>query len=56
MLIRLPQYVLDHVDAAALAQLRSRSAEIQMRLEASMANESIDEHGVIVVRAPRAAK
>ena len=44
------------LDAAAKANHRSRSKEIIRRLEASMANESIDEHGVIVVHSPRALK
>ena len=56
VLIRLPQDVIEHMDAAASAQFRSRSGEIRFRLEASMANESIDEHGVIVVQAQRLAK
>ena len=56
ILLRVPADMLAHFDACAVAGYRTRTAELLMRLEASMANESIDEHGVIVVRAPRAAK
>lgn len=49
---RLPQRLIDRLDVLAKANYRSRNAEIQARLEASIANESIDEHGVIVVRSP----
>lgn len=55
-LLQLPTDVLTHLDACAKANYRSRTAEILMRLEASMANESIDEHGVIVVQAPSSLK
>lgn len=56
VLIRLPQDVIDHVDRAAQSQLRSRTAEILMRLHASMEGESFDEHGVMVVSRAAAAK
>lgn len=47
-LLRLPPQMLSHIDAAARANYRTRTAEIQCRLEASIEGESIDEHGVIV--------
>jgi hypothetical protein len=56
VLIRLPYELLDRLDAFASAGYRSRTAEIQRRLEASMVNESIDEHGVIVQHIPPARK
>lgn len=37
-----------HIDAAAEANYRSRTAEIIARLERSMDGESVNEHGVIV--------
>ena len=48
-LLRLPREVVDHLDACARASYRTRTAEVVKRLQESMANESIDEHGVIVV-------
>lgn len=51
-LLRLPQSMLTHIDAAAKARYRTSTAEILSRLLASMEGESIDEHGVIVVRSP----
>ncbi|MEQ1660295.1 MAG: Arc family DNA-binding protein [Hylemonella sp.] len=56
VLARLPQELIDHIDACAEANCRSRSAEIRFRLEASIEGESIDEHGVIVQRTPSARK
>lgn len=56
LILRLPQELVDHLDACAAANCRSRSGEIRFRLEASAANESIDEHGVIVQRTPAARK
>jgi hypothetical protein len=56
VLIRLPRDLLDRLDAMAAANYRSRTAEIQLCLEASMENQSIDEHGVIVQRIPAARK
>lgn len=53
---RLPVAMLERIDAFAKANYRSRNMEIQFRLEASMANESIDEHGVIVVHSPTPIK
>lgn len=40
-----------HIDAAAEANYRSRTAEILARLEATTAGESFDDHGVIVRQA-----
>lgn len=53
---RIPPPMLQHLDACAKANYRTRTAEIIQRLQASMANESIDEHGVIVVRSPAPLK
>ena len=49
-LLLLPVAIREHIAAAAKAGHRTRTAEIVMRLAASMENESIDEHGCIVVR------
>lgn len=49
-LLRLSPSDREHLEAAAKAGFRSLTAEILMRLRASMENESIDEHGVIVRR------
>jgi len=54
--LRLPPALLDKLDAAASAGYRSRNAEIQRRLEASVENESVDEHGVIVVHVSQHSK
>lgn len=48
VLLRLPPELLNHIDAAAKAQYRTRTAEILCRLETSISGESIDRHGVIV--------
>lgn len=48
-LLRLPVETLEKVKRIADASRRKTTSEIVLRLEASMANESIDEHGVIVV-------
>ncbi len=48
VLLRMPMKVVAHIDAAASANYRSRTAEINARLEASMEGESFDAHGVIV--------
>jgi hypothetical protein len=45
----MPVSMLEHIECAAASEMRSVTAEILFRLKASMANESIDEHGVIVV-------
>lgn len=50
ILLRMPVGLLAHIDAAAAAGHRSRTAEVLMRLEASAVGESIDGHGVIVRR------
>jgi hypothetical protein len=52
VLIRLPVSLVDHMDRAAVASLRSRTAEIELRLRESMENESFDAHGCIVQRSP----
>jgi hypothetical protein len=54
--VRLPPELLEKIDAAAQAGYRSRNAEIQRRLELSVENESIDEHGVIVAHGPQSIK
>lgn len=51
ILLRMPVGLLAHIDAAAAAGHRSRTAELLMRLEASALGESIGEHGEIVRRA-----
>lgn len=56
VLIRLPYELLDRLDKFAAAGYRSRTGEIVMRLEASVENQSIDEHGVIVEHIPAARK
>lgn len=56
VMIRLPQDVLDHIDRASLSQFRSRTGEITLRLIETMANESFDEHGVIVQLVGKKAK
>jgi hypothetical protein len=47
-LLRIPTETLDKVKRIAAASHRKTTSEIVMRLEASMENQSIDEHGVIV--------
>lgn len=56
VVIRMPPEVIRHIDVCAAANGRTRSSEIRVRLEASMANESVNEHGVIVVQAPSSLK
>ena len=56
VVVRLPADLVAMLDAAAKAGFRSRSAEIRMRLEASLVNQSIDEHGVIVTRTAASGK
>lgn len=48
ILLRTPMNLLKHLDAAAEANYRTRTAEILSRLEASIEGESFDEHGVMV--------
>lgn len=50
ILLRMPVDLFKHIDAAAQANYRSRTAEILARLEATTEGESIGEHGVIVRR------
>lgn len=49
--LRLPAEMKDQLFASAKANFRTPTMEILQRLQASMAGESIDEHGVIVVTA-----
>ena len=49
ILIRMERALLVKLDRAARVGWRSRTAEVNWRLDSSLANESIDEHGVIVV-------
>lgn len=51
ILLRMPVGLLAHIDAAAQAAHRTRTAELLMRLDASAVGESIDEHGAIVRQA-----
>ena len=51
ILLRMPVDLFKHIDAAAEANYRSRTAEILARLDASAVGESIGEHGVIVRQA-----
>ena len=51
VLLRMPMTLSEHIDAAAKANYRSRTAEILYRLDASAEGESIGEHGEIVRRA-----
>ncbi|CAM8627221.1 hypothetical protein MCEMSHM24_02714 [Comamonadaceae bacterium] len=53
---RMSDALRDMLDAAAKANLRSRSKEIIHRLEASFEGQSIDKHGVIVEQRSRSAK
>lgn len=48
VILRMPPHMVEHLDRAADAAWRSRTAEILKRLEESMQGESINEHGVIV--------
>ncbi len=48
VLLRMPIALFKHIDAAAGANYRSRTAEILARLQASAEGESVGEHGVIV--------
>jgi Arc-like DNA binding domain len=53
-LLRLPVEVRERLRGFAKVNHRSFTAEVLMRLETSMANESINKHGVVVVTpAPR---
>lgn len=45
---RCPQNLVADLDLRAKAAYRSRSKELLKRLAESMANERVDEHGVIV--------
>lgn len=54
--VRLPVAFREHLQACAVANYRSLSAEIRCRLEESCAGESINEHGVIVRGLPAGQK
>ena len=54
--IRMPPELVARLNAAATANGRSTGREAVRRLEASFENESIDEHGVIVVHSPTPLK
>lgn len=54
--VRLGPELLAKIDVVARGAWRSRNAEIQLRLEASLENQSIDAHGVIVVHSPTPLK
>ena len=56
VLLRIPKDLLDRLDQVAKASYRSRTSEVNLRLELSLANESVNEHGVIVVQAPSSLK
>lgn len=56
VLVRMPKAQKDHLRSAAKASFRTLTGEINKRLEVSMVNESIDEHGVIVVHSPTSLK
>jgi hypothetical protein len=51
-MFRLPAALKHRIFEAAICNCRNPNAELLLRLEASFANESIDEHGVIVVTRP----
>lgn len=53
---RMQKDLIEMINVAAKANFRSRSDEIRHRLQASFENESIDEHGCIVVHAPACLK
>lgn len=56
VLICLPVELVAAIKASARATCRSMTAEVNVRLKACFANESIDEHGVIVVHSPSPLK
>lgn len=56
VLICMPDAVLEKLRRFAEAGYRSTTAEVVMRLTESVANESIDEHGCIVVHAKPSSK
>lgn len=56
LLLRMPIDVRLKLSAFAKASYRSLTGEIVLRLEASLENQSIDEHGVIVVHSPTPLK
>ncbi len=55
-LIRLPTALWDKLDLIADANWRNTTQEVRVRLEASVENQSIDEHGVIVEHCPALRK
>lgn len=56
VLVRMPTEMRVHMERAALANCRSRSAEIKFRLLESMEGESFDVHGCIVKQLPATGK
>lgn len=56
ILVSLPAKLIERLDEFAAASYRDRSAELERRLEESMAGESIGEHGVIVRGLPAGQK
>jgi len=56
VLVALPAEMVDRLDLVAKASFRSRTAEIHQRLLASLQNESVDEHGVIVLHVSQHSK
>lgn len=55
-LISVPAELLEKVKHFAQINHRSGTSEIVARLEASFENQSIDEHGVIVIHSPAPLK
>lgn len=56
VLVRLSLDVIEHLDAACRSTLRTRTAEIEVRLRQSMEGESFDAHGCIVKLHPAQGK
>lgn len=56
VVVRMDMEWIEHLDKAAAANLRSRSAEVKARLRDSMVGESFDAHGCIVKHTPGARK
>lgn len=54
--VRLDLATVEALDAHASANCRSRNSEIVLRLQESLEGQSIDEHGVIVVRSAQSLK
>jgi hypothetical protein len=56
LVIRVPIKLAEKIDRFSAALWRTQTAEIVRRLEESFENQSIDEHGVIVVHSPTPIK